>query len=219
MGRSQVLCNQTHGRGGRGRGRKGAGRGQQSDGGSRRRHVVKGDNSWRFSAEEQESNPPNTHFTASEGRRDVAAILLGEDNNMADSYLDIGSTESIQLDQDFDEKGLKDEDLVIDCHALNELVASIPATERLKLPKFIGEWLDRDAGLVIFTQKAIHDISPPRLVDVDEDISPFKRQCGDRSIAQNGIKDNMGDENSSKTEEKDKEEEEDLDAWLDSMIS
>lgn len=213
MGRSQVERNRIKGRpggrGGRGRGGSGGGgRGGRSSSSSRRSGPdprTLGDNAFRY---ERASRSKDT--VLDDGGSDMllddfnTGLLLGSDYHGASHY-------ELQED-DYNVPSFENGDndwMSVDVQALTACLKQLPIHERLDIPYHVGNHIESRYGTdsAAGGKKTLAELREESKCIVNNDSVDVNKDSP-------GVKENKADDNDNNDGD-----EEDLDAWLDDMIS
>jgi hypothetical protein len=212
MGRSQVQRNKTHGRPGQGRGRGrggSAGRDRQRQGSG---DVTKlGDNSFRYD---------NSTVVGSKYQDDDYDGLLDAINDLGDySALEYGIDGGDQDDlfgmttnNEDTAKWNSNDYLYIDIAGLSKCLEQLPIHERLDLPMHVGKHLeDMYGGVRKKTLAELREDANVTSVAIETSIA----------LAVDDLNSTRVTENHTETQKNEgaHDDEEDLEAWLDNMIS
>jgi len=195
MGRSQVEFNRRTGRG----------RGKHENR-EKKRQVIKGENSWRYVSEEVNVSDENDCMT------DNVRNLLAEGGS---SYMNKSETSDNER-EDF-MKGDDIDDFAIDGAKISAALGSLPTSIRLNLPSFIADEIDaleqennKEVQSEPSSERCMKILQQPPILETKETKSTAQET---KSTAQETKS------TAQETIENDSEDKEDLDAWLDSIIS
>ncbi|KAL3795143.1 hypothetical protein HJC23_007371 [Cyclotella cryptica] len=212
MGRSQVQRNKTHGRPGQGRGRGGrdSGRGRHKQGSDNVTKLC--DNSFRY----------DNRTVTSDNYQDIDYDGLLDDINFSGDYtsleyrIDGGDVEDdlfgITTNNDDTAKDNSHDYLHIDVTGLSKCLEQLPIHERLDLPMHLGKHLEDIYGDVPKkTLAELREDAKITSVSIETSIALAVDDLNSGSVTQNG----------SETQRKvgADDDEEDLEAWLDNIIS
>ena len=230
MGRSQVLRNRTKGRPGeqgRGRGRGGrggSGGGQSSKAQRNRANLDKlGDNSYRFERDRRTAAPSiDEHY---DGLLDDINFIPGASGEYygeshetaADGDDDLLADATAALSVHGRESDGEDDWMKIDMKLLDECLCEVPIHKRLSVPWHVGKHIEDQYGASGAGKGRSRTIAEMREAAKIEDDS-VKEHYKDSTTKDPvpGIEDGVAREDETGTAADD---EEDLEAWLDDMIS